>query len=288
MIVHKPRGWSLGHTHLYLRSTMNVWPSLLYAAASDGDVAMVRNLIDRGASVDWYHPDTGMSALAIAVHKGHTGVVDVLAKHGASVTNAHDEIAAEEPIIHACRYGNLEMVRTLINHGATLNFARVSPLVTAAVNNQAPVVELLLNHKANPNCRDRSGYTAFMLSHRSSLPILQLMLEHNADPNAKAPSGQRCLNNYIWADDYDKVKLVLEHRADPNVDPASLCASTYLSLAFQQKRFEISQLLVDYGADKGLLIRDRVSPTFQGIYDSLSTLFIITLLVVVGVQYMFL
>jgi len=68
------------------------------------------------------------------------------------------------PLIYACAYGRLEIVRALVERRADISYkipaTRTSPLHVAASNGFAEVVEFLLAEGADGSVRDFSGLTA--------------------------------------------------------------------------------------------------------------------------------
>ena len=232
---------------------MNDLTSLLYTAASNGEVATVCDLLKRGAKADCYCTTNGVSPLARAVENGHVKVVDVLAKHGASVhRSTYPTTDRRVPLAIASRQGDVEMVKTLINHQASVNGntgAPDSPLACAIAHKQDLVVKLLLEHQANVNHRNY-GYPPLCTADTASTEVFRMLLEHKADPDSRDPSGQTCMVSLICCNMVDKAKLLLEYRADVDSAAYAVNADTYLGLAIYYKRYEIAQLLVDYGASK--------------------------------------
>lgn len=88
----------------------------LRAAATAGDEAKVRALLDAGAPVD-AAARHGRTALLNATLKGHFGVVKLLVERGASV-KVRGQFFGDKPIDGALEHGNLDMVRFLLERGA--------------------------------------------------------------------------------------------------------------------------------------------------------------------------
>lgn len=88
----------------------------LRAAATAGDEAKVRALLDAGVPVD-AAARHGRTALLNASQKGHFGVVKLLAERGASV-KVRGQFFGDKPIDGALEHGNLDMVRLLLERGA--------------------------------------------------------------------------------------------------------------------------------------------------------------------------
>lgn len=63
----------------------------------------------------------------------------------------------------ACKYGNLDIVKMLISHGADVNthdICGITPLMLAFIYGQFYVAEYLINHGANINALDNYGKNA--------------------------------------------------------------------------------------------------------------------------------
>jgi uncharacterized protein len=140
---------------------------VMFAAAA-GDLASARLLLAGGANVN----DTdawGMSATALAAHAGHKDLVALFLESGADPDAADAGFAA----LHvAILRGDVEMVRTLISHGADLNIPVTS--WTPAVRDSQRYFNF------GP---ELVGATPFWLAARFAQPeVMRLLAEGGADP----------------------------------------------------------------------------------------------------------
>jgi hypothetical protein len=85
----------------------------LHVAARRGDVETIRALLKQGAAVDERHGSIGWPPLLHAVHKRRKQAVDALLAAGAD-PNGRDGSA----LVMAAGYGETEIVRALLRHGA--------------------------------------------------------------------------------------------------------------------------------------------------------------------------
>jgi ankyrin repeat protein len=97
------------------------------------------------------------------------------------------------------------------------------PLEYAIYHSPVPFVRTLLEAGADPNYGDHSGFPSLLAALSCASPsrsreLLQLLLEHGADPN------QRGLNDYTplhyattQSKDPGAVRILLEHGADPTL-----------------------------------------------------------------------
>lgn len=125
-------------------------------------------------------------------------------------------------LIREVENNNIRKVRMLLDNHVNPNVLggtmRWSPLGAATLYNNKNMVQLLLDHGADPNMQDRSLQTPlFHASANDHLDIAQLLLDHGADPNIRDRIGGTALmeasaNNY-----HSIVRLLLDHGADPNI-----------------------------------------------------------------------
>lgn len=124
----------------------------LIKASRDGNLGLVRDLIDRGADVNTLDEIGVYSPLSLASQEGHTGIVRFLLEHNADPNESYS--------------------------------CGLSPLFLASGNGHVDVVKLLLMHNANVNSRNDQGRTSlFAPSQAGNIELVRLLLEHGADPN---------------------------------------------------------------------------------------------------------
>ena len=90
----------------------------LFNAAKEGRLKDVRELIGRGARVNW-EDSRAQNSLMVAAERGHTAIVKLLLKEGAEV-NAKDD-NHRTALIYAAGGGHLPIVRLLLKAGADVN-----------------------------------------------------------------------------------------------------------------------------------------------------------------------
>src|SRR5690606_17265415 len=146
----------------------------LMLAARIGEPAIAAALLEHGVDVDAREPHYGQTPLMVAVREGHAELVELLLDAGADVnaqTLAEDPPrfvppsespdglskgigiiragwpedrgkrfpagGSKTPLLYATRHGHLDIVRTLIAHGADIELADgngITPLINAIVN----------------------------------------------------------------------------------------------------------------------------------------------------------
>ncbi len=181
----------------------------LTAAAYNGHTDCVQWLIQRGAELEG-RTALGMTALHYAAREGHHSTVELLLQHKAD-PNATD---AEELHFLAKIARALLLTNEQRKKGVTA-------LHEAAENGHHSIVELLLQHKANPNANDVEGYTPLIRGAQGGhLEVVRLLLNHGAQVEQKVGWGMTALH---WAAEnghHSTVELLLQHKADPNATDA--------------------------------------------------------------------
>jgi len=111
----------------------------LRRAASEGNLAQVKALLDAGADVNSKN-SYGGTALAFAGDKGHTEVVKLLLERGAN-PNVTDTFYNSTPLGWAAGKGHAEIVRALLDKGAE---GEDGALMAAVYQDRTEVVKVIL------------------------------------------------------------------------------------------------------------------------------------------------
>lgn len=111
----------------------------LRRAAGAGDVAKVKELLDKGTDVNAAN-SYGGTALAFACDRGHTEVVRLLLDRGAN-PNTQDSFYKAKPVVWAGQRGHLEIVKLLLDRGVT---ADPEILMMGIYGEQPAIVKLML------------------------------------------------------------------------------------------------------------------------------------------------
>jgi len=132
---------------------------MLCAAARDGDVAGIRELLKSGAKVDLTSPTTGSTALHTACAGGHADAVRALLAAGAKVNRRGAK--GRTALIFACSNGHIEVARLLLEDRTIDVNARDdtdTPLFQACYNSSIEMVDLLLSRGADTERVDCKGW----------------------------------------------------------------------------------------------------------------------------------
>jgi ankyrin repeat protein len=102
-----------------------------------------------------------------AAGDGRLDLVTALIKGGANINVRDSGNDGATALCVASRWGHIEIVKVLLNHGAAVNAASdlgITPLLEAAENGNAHIVRLLLNAGADTEHRDDDNQTARALA----------------------------------------------------------------------------------------------------------------------------
>ena len=151
-------------------------------AAQQRDVVAVRTLITQRVDVNARQPD-GATAIAWASHWDDLDTADLLIRAGANVN--------------------------------TPNELLVTPLMLAATNGSAAMIDKLLAAGADPKAARASGETALILAARAgSVAAIKTLVAHGADVNAKTKGGDTALMFAAAERHVDVVRTLIEGGAD--------------------------------------------------------------------------
>ncbi|KAF5254452.1 hypothetical protein FANTH_710 [Fusarium anthophilum] len=217
----------------------------------------------------WVGPNSGNTALHIAIERAHVDVIKTLLDAGAD-PNLKDGDGLL-PFAKAMRSNNLDIVRTLLESSTDVivdepDKAGVTPLLRACLDGEkaVPVIRELLEKakdKVNLNARlprddkiNECGRTALIIApfldpeKEGSDNLLNLLLEHGADPNAPcAKHGNTPLSKAAGRGHVQAIEKLLEFNADPSL--MSKRGFTPLSRAAQNGHALAVRKLLDTNAD---------------------------------------
>ncbi len=123
------------------------WTVLMYAAR-DGQLEIVRTLLDGRAKVDAVAP-RGITALMVAAQRGHVEIVKLLLAKRAFINARNDN--DNTALMYAAEFGHLDVVKVLVDAGADLNVRdgdRETALGIARRRGYLDIVRLLTDKRA--------------------------------------------------------------------------------------------------------------------------------------------
>ena len=185
-----------------------------------------------------------------AAQTGNTLATLDLLKKGLDV-NARDDQDGRTILMHAVWFGQLDVMRILIDKGADINAKNkkgVTALILATDKGNAELVRFLLDNGADVNAKDSLGYTALIKAAGRGLEnIMSILLSKGADVNAATHDGYAALSYAAGSGHTDIVKTLIDNGADVNAK--SSIGYTALMSAATSGRVDVVKVLADKGAD---------------------------------------
>jgi ankyrin repeat protein len=254
-------------------SLPNGGETVLMTAARTGQPGAVKVLLAHGAQVNAHESEYGETALIWAAEEDRAEAVALLVGAGADINgrSAPTRFSRERlgqsvlpkgawtPLMYAARQGSLAAARTLAEKGAALDLTApdgATALVLAIINTHYDLAAMLLEKGADPNVADVTGMAALYAAvdmntvpwaHGRAAPkfrdrldglgMIRMLLDYSADVDAKlkAPKPQR------------------QHTSgDPNLG----AGATPLMRATKAGDLPVMRLLLEYGADPAVKMKD--------------------------------
>ncbi|MCU7932355.1 MAG: ankyrin repeat domain-containing protein [Candidatus Thiodiazotropha sp. (ex Codakia rugifera)] len=163
----------------------------LIKAVVKGDRRAIRNLLDKGVSIDSVS-NNGETALMKAAWAGRSDLMNFIISQKPSINKQNKE--GWSALFYAAVRGHYRIVSSLLAHGAEVDLADQdgrTPLMAAAWNGHARVVELLLNQGVNPNRKNRDGWSPLMFTAlKGHIEVARLLIHHGADISLISHDGE--------------------------------------------------------------------------------------------------
>ncbi|MEJ0106493.1 MAG: ankyrin repeat domain-containing protein [Bacteroidota bacterium] len=186
-----------------VQHTIGGYGILVKLAAMPGTAKIMQLLIEHGIDPKKSAPDNML--LYNAASSGDTANLGMIIRSGLRVNDTI--VFGDYPINGALFYRNAATMKMLVENGANVNisakafqleaFNGFTPLMYAAVNNDKPSFYYLLEHGADPNMKNKNGYTALMMlqqAEEDDPAMTMALLNHGAEPSIKTPAGNDALH----------------------------------------------------------------------------------------------
>ncbi|MBL8374126.1 ankyrin repeat domain-containing protein [Accumulibacter sp.] len=163
-------------------------------------------LINRGMDVNSVDA-TGNTLLMQSVQRDNMDFFDYLLKRRARLNTRNRN--GETALSLAAYQGKLPFVQRLVQAGADVNLYGWPPLIYAAFNGHAAVVDYLLKKGAEINATTANGSTALLFAARfGHIEVVEVLLQNKADPNIANERGATAIDWALKTDNTDIADLL--------------------------------------------------------------------------------
>lgn len=228
-------------------SNLQVDAGKLEQACDMGDVPYLSALLNAGVSTETVFDD-GRRPLHVAAASGRWKACELLLAHGAD-PNARD--AQGHAPLDLVPQGDASTGLRLIGGGAVLDVegdrAR-DIMIAAAREGMAVAAMLLLRRGVDPFIRDAGDVPAFHVAcSRNQVNVCEVMAEHGAPVDGRDKQGYTGLHRAAMAGKADAVRWLV--RAGADIEAATQNLATPLRLATMPSGEEAFLTLLELGAD---------------------------------------
>ena len=161
----------------------------LYDAVQNGNLERVTLLVEQGVEKDQTFGDRKDTALCVAADNGDIDIIRYLVEHGADVAKA--DKYGWYPLINAAFHGHLDVVRYLLEQGADrekVNLWGCTPLHYTASQGHLEVAKLLMVYGADLNARDIRGQLPIDMRQNNTEEIKQAIRD---EPRRRMDHGHK-------------------------------------------------------------------------------------------------
>lgn len=279
-------------------SARDTGETALMTAARSGSLEAVKLLLAREANVNATESRRGQTALMWAIAEQHPELVPILIEHGADIhIRSKGGLTA---FLFAAQQGDVRSAQRLLAEGTDPNESmpdKTSALLlatssglqrfktddkgnnTVGVNSSLrgavpatyqTLVSFLLEHGANPNAGDATGYTPLHAAvHHGGRKLVEALLSHGANPNAPLVANQPGMVGMVgttpfllaaFVADSSTMRLLVDAGADPlqklsdNTTALMLAAGVHTvrlgdQLITESSALETVKVALDLGGD---------------------------------------
>ncbi|XP_065343624.1 uncharacterized protein LOC135941815 [Cloeon dipterum] len=234
----------------------NGWTALHYAILTNNQV-LVQKLIESGADID-SKTKRGETALHLTAYKGYTELTQKLIDCGANVNlkNNHGLTCLNFATVNR----DQDLLKILLKNNAHVNaesqFFGQTALHHAAIQNYPEILEMLVDHDADVNLKDKKGWTALHIAALYYPELSQKLLDHGADVNSKELEGWTSLHIAARYNP-ELCQKLLDHGADVNLKTKFGWTALHFASRYNTK---LLQKLLYYGANMNVKDKDGWTP----------------------------
>lgn len=149
----------------------------IFEAARTGNLEQLKKLIKLDADTINAVNEHGFAPLMIACYRGQEKAAKLLVSKGADVNTRSPEGCAVQA---ACYTNNLPLTEFLVKKGANVNVAGPdgnNALMYAVLNQNEPMVRIILKGKPDLSAKNNDGQTAYSLAMTQSNTVIQQLVK---------------------------------------------------------------------------------------------------------------
>ena len=246
--------------------------NLLLQSVRDGDQSMVKELINKGANVDFVEKNESHSKRSVlhCAVLGHNKVIaEILHNEGANpclIDSANKWTPLDYAIQYGCDEGDFEMADLLLENGGIISAKAfvdkaLKKYWTAKLHFKCEdddieyqkFISYASKIKWTPNniwkYQQVHGTPLHLLASTGHKDLVLKMVQCGVDVNIQDMDKRTPLLLAMKSGKYKTVKILLESGANPNIRASSRLNDNPFHLALYQNQSEIALLMMQHGAD---------------------------------------
>ena len=215
-----------------------------------GDVNKLDDLINEGVDVnvrDFYDSDT---ILITACKVGNLDIVKKLVENGADINNTilcNSGEVHSTPATIATKYGHIEITEYLLNAGADIKECGHILLNEASRLGVLDLVKKMVDSGVDVNKKAMDEVNIVTASRKGYLDVVEYLILNGANLNKKNADGETALISAFRWKHFDILNMLIEKGADVNQQDNR--GETVLMMASQTGHLEMIGKLIENGAD---------------------------------------
>lgn len=188
--------------------------------------------------------ENGDTPLMLSVYESDLEAVKQLLEQGADVQIENN--SGETVLFSAANQDDMKILRAVIDTGIDLNhqenYYKQTALFTPAEVGHTAALRLLLKAGANPNIKDKGGFTPLQwAAQEKQLNAMKTLISFGADVNNKSKKGITPLMSASIAGFYKGVELLLSAGADIYIQDKK--GNTAITFSEENKHSKIVKVL---------------------------------------------
>jgi len=250
-----------------LESKIDTYFTPLNLASYEGKLDIVKYLLEKGADINTKDRE-GSTPLQNAAARGWLDIAKLLVEKGSNVNYRDDNDVTS--LHFACMSGNLDLVKYLVEKGADINAVSKigrKPAVEGVFSGNIEIIRYMESKGADmKNLEAGTGNTALHIATgRGNIDIIKYFISKGYDVNKKNDASQTPFTWAIGRGNTEVLKLFFENGADVNFKDR-ISGKTTLHFATVKGNKELTDFLIKKGADVNITDNNNHTPLFYASY----------------------